>query len=237
MKSGIMRSVVTVVILCAMLAGSTAHVRAASQAKTNWTLDEVLKAIDRESRSFQSLTANIERTKVTVVVNDTSTETGHVWMRRDNKMRIELAPPDARTVLVTGNTLYLHNPGLKRVEEFDLGKHRTQLDKFLFLGFGTSAGDLKGDYIITLQGESALDQRKVLLLELTPKKDEVRTHFSRIHLWIDLATWVPMQQRLFETGSGDHTTIRYTNVQRNASIPDARFRPNWPRETTKIKRQ
>ncbi len=232
-----MRSVVVVIVLGAMLAGGTANVRAAAQAKTNWTLDEVLKALDRESRSFQSLTANIERTKVTVVVNDTSTETGHVWMRRDNKMRIELAPPDARTVLVTGNTLYLHNPGLKRVEEFDLGKHRTQLDKFLFLGFGTSAGDLKGDYIITLQGESALDQRKVLLLELTPKKDEVRTHFSRIHLWIDLATWVPMQQRLVETGSGDHTTIRYTNVQRNASIPDARFRPNWPRETTKIKRQ
>ncbi len=237
MKSGIMRSVVVVIALGAILAGATAKVRAASQAKTNWTLDEVLKAIDRESRSFQSLTANIERTKVTVVVNDTSTETGHVWMRRDHKMRIELAPPDARTVLVTGDTLYLHNPGLKRVEEFDLGKHRTQLDKFLFLGFGTSAGDLKGDYIITLQGESSLDQRKVLLLELTPKKDEVRTHFSRIHLWIDLATWVPMQQRLFETGSGDHTTIRYTNVQRNASIPDARFRPNWPRETTKIKRQ
>ena len=210
---------------------------AQSQVKTNWTLDSVLQQLDRESKSFRSLTANIERTKVTVVVNDKSTETGMIWMRRDNKLRIELAPPDNRTVLVSGDTLHVFNPGLKRVEEFDLGKHKTQLDKFLFLGFGTSAGDLKGDYILTLQGESTIDNRKVLLLELTPKKDDVRVHFSRIHLWIDQATWLPLQQRLYETGSGDHTTIKYSNVQKNTAIPNSRFSANWPKGTQKIKRQ
>lgn len=214
-----------------------AHASPESQAKTAWTLDEVLKQLDRESKSFRSLTANIERTKVTVVVNDKSTETGMIWMRRDNKLRIELAPPDNRTVLVSGDTLHVFNPGLKRVEEFDLGKHKTQLDKFLFLGFGTSAGDLKGDYVVTLQGESTLENRKVLLLELTPKKDDVRVHFSRIHLWIDQATWLPVQQRLFETGSGDYTTIKYSNVQKNTPIANSRFSPNWPKGTQKIKRQ
>jgi outer membrane lipoprotein-sorting protein len=209
---------------------------AAAQSKVTWTLESVLQQMDRESKSFRSLTAQIERTKVTVVVNDRSTETGQVWMRRDSKMRIELNPPDSRTVLVSGNTLYLFNPGLKRVEEFDLGKHKTHLDKFLFLGFGTSAGDLKGDYVLTLQGESTMEGRKVLLLELTPKKDEVRAHFSRIHLWIDLATWLPFQQRLFETGSGDYTTIRYTSVMRNPIVPDSRFKPDWPKGTNKIKR-
>jgi len=220
----------------AALAG-TAFALAAPQARTGWTLDSLLQQLDRESKSFRSLTANIERTKVTVVVNDKSTETGMIWMRRDNKLRIELAPPDKRTVLVSGDTLYVFNPGLKRVEEFDLGKHKTQLDKFLFLGFGTSAGDLKGDYIPTPQGETTLDNRKVLLLELTPKKDEVRVHFSRILLWIDQATWLPVQQRLFETGSGDYTTIKYSNVQKNTPIPNSRFSPNWPKGTQKIKRQ
>lgn len=210
---------------------------ASQQTKSTWTLDSILQQLDRESKSFRSLTANIERTKVTVVVNDKSTETGQIWMRRDNKMRIELNPPDNRTVLVTGDTLHVYNPGLKRVEEFDLGKHKSQLDKFLFLGFGTNAGDLKGDYVLTLQGEATLDNRKVLLLELTPKKDDVRVHFSRIHLWIDQATWLPVQQRLFETGSGDYTTIKYSNVQKNTPIANSRFSPSWPRETQKIKRQ
>jgi outer membrane lipoprotein-sorting protein len=221
-----------------MSVGVAAYAAAARpQAKSTWTLESILQQLDRESKSFRSLTARIERTKVTVVVNDQSTETGTIWMRRDNKLRIELNPPDNRTVLVSGDTLYVHNPGLKRVEEFDLGKHKTQLDKFLFLGFGTSAGDLKGDYILTPQGETTIDNRKVLLLELTPKKDDIRVHFARIHLWIDQATWLPVQQRLFETGSGDYTTIKYSNVQKNVSVPNSRFSPDWPRGTQKIKRQ
>jgi len=228
---------VAVMAACVPVIGSPGRASASAQAKTTWTLDTVLQQLDRESKSFRSLTANIERTKVTVVVNDQSTETGMIWMRRDNKLRIDLNPPDHRTVLVSGDTLYVHNPGLKRVEEFDLGKHKTQLDKFLFLGFGTSAGDLKDDYVPTLQGEATLDGRKVLLLELTPKKDEVRVHFSRIHLWIDQATWLPVQQRLFETGSGDYTTIRYSSLQKNTNVPNARFSPNWPKDTQKIKRQ
>lgn len=228
------RIAAAVALVGALAAGYAAGI--AAQSKTTWTLDTVLKQLDRESKSFRSLTAKIERSKVTVVVNDTSVETGQIWMRRDSKLRIELNPPDNRTVLVDGDKLYLHTPRLKRVEEFDLGKRRDQLDKFLFLGFGTSAGDLKGDYVLTFQGESAIDQRKVLLLELTPKKDEVRVHFSRIHLWIDQATWVPIQQRLFETGSGDYTTIRYFEVMRNPRIPDSRFKPDWPKGTNKIKR-
>ena len=224
------------IALAVLVAGATGFAAARTQAKTTWTLDEVLQQLDRESKNFRSLTANIERTKVTVVVNDKSTETGQIWMRRDNKMRIELVPPDNRTVLVTGDKLYLFNPGLKRVEEIDLGKHRSQLDKFLFLGFGTSAGDLKGDYIVTVQGETTIDNRKVLLLELTPKKDDVRAYFSRIHLWIDQATWLPVQQRLFETGSNDYTTIRYMNAQKNVSVPNSRFQPDWPKGTTKVKR-
>jgi len=231
------RGVWAFAVLAAVGSVLAVHAAAGPQAKSTWTLDSILQQLDRESKSFRSLTATIERTKVTVVVNDRSTETGTIWMRRDNKMRIELNPPDNRTVLVTGDTLHVYNPGLKRVEEFDLGKHKTQLDKFLFLGFGTSAGDLKGDYVPTPQGETTIDNRKVLLLELTPKKDEIRIHFSRIHLWIDQATWLPVQQRLFETGSGDHTTIKYTNAQKNTPIPNSRFSPNWPRETQKIKRQ
>ena len=34
-----------------------------------WTLDGVLRQLDREAGDFRSLTADLERTKVTVVVN------------------------------------------------------------------------------------------------------------------------------------------------------------------------
>src|SRR5712692_3315136 len=82
---------------------------ASALAAGSLTLEEVLKQMNREQSQFQTLTASIERTKVTVVVNDRSTETGQIEVRRDGKMRIELTQPDPRTILRDGNDLYVYN--------------------------------------------------------------------------------------------------------------------------------
>jgi len=210
---------------------------ASGQNQTNWTTDAVLRQLDSAAKEFRSLSADLERTKVTVVVNDRSTEAGQIFVRRDDKMRIELTQPDPRTILRDGNELYVFNPKIRRVEQYDLGKRRALVDQFLLLGFGTSGSDLKKSYLVTVLGEEMLDRQKVVLLELTPKADEVRNQISKIHLWIDQSTWLPAQQKFFETGSGDYFIIRYTNVVRNINISDSRFKPHWPKGTTKIKPQ
>jgi len=48
-------------------------IQASASPQTNWTLDNVLKQMDAQAANFHSLTADLERTKVTVVVNDKST--------------------------------------------------------------------------------------------------------------------------------------------------------------------
>ena len=210
---------------------------AQGSAQGAWTLADILKQIDRGAREFQSLTADVERTKVTVVVNDHSTESGQIRVRRDAKMRIDLTSPDPRTILRTGDRLYIYNPKIRRVEEYDLGQHRALLDQFVLLGFGTSADNLRKSYLITVEAEETLGSQKVVRLQLTPKDDEVRKEISRIDLWMDEATWIPAQQKFYETGSGDYFIIRYTNVTRNVPIADARFRPNWPSGVTRVKPQ
>jgi outer membrane lipoprotein-sorting protein len=200
-------------------------------------LDEVLKQMDREQGQFQSLTANIERTKVTVVVNDRSTESGQIEVRRDGKMRIELSSPDQKTVLRDGDHIYVYTPKIRRVEEYDLGKHRDLVDQLLLLGLGTSGDSLRKGYLITLQGEDTLNGQKVAHLELTPRSDDIRKQISKIDLWVNEANWLPAQQQFVETGSGDYSIIRYLNVARNIPIPDARFRPSWPKGVTHVKPQ
>ncbi len=226
---------IVVVALLVLLAAS--RVALAGSNQTAWTIDAVLKQLDASAKEFRSLAADLERTKVTVVVNDRSTETGQILVRRDDKMRIDLTQPDPRTILRDGNALYVYNPKIKRVEQYDLSKHRELVDQFLLLGFGTSGADLKKSYLVTVLGEDMLDKQKVILLELTPKSDEVRNQVTKIHLWIDESTWLPAQQKFFETGSGDYFIIRYTSVVRNVKIHDSRFKPHWPRGTTKIKPQ
>jgi outer membrane lipoprotein-sorting protein len=201
------------------------------------TVEEVLKQLDRGARMFQSLTADVERTKVTVVVNDHSTESGQMQVRRDDKMRIELTSPDPRTILRDGDHLFIYTPKTRQVEEYDLSKHRDLVDQFLLLGFGTSAESLRKGYLITVEGEESLGTEKVVRLELTPKSDDVRKQISKIELWLNEATWLPAQQKFYETGTEDYFIIRYTNVARNVSLSDSRFKPRWPGGVTRVKPQ
>ena len=201
-----------------------------------WTLDSVLRQLDAQAKTFRSLSADVERTKVTVVVNDHSTETGSLLVRGD-KMLLQMKAPDARTVLRTGDNLYVYTPGLNRVEEYNLGKNRTMVDQFLLLGFGTSGRELQKSYLITLLGEPMLDDKKTVELELTPKSSEVRNQISKIQIWFDQSSWLPVQQQFYETGSGDYFTVRYSKMVRNPSIGESEFKPRWPKNTEKARPQ
>src|SRR6202795_2314808 len=133
------------VLLCAWMTAASlfSTIRASTAPQTTWTLENVLKQLDTQAASFQSLTADLERTKVTVVVNDKSTESGKIFVRRDGKMRIELTQPDPQTILRDGDDFYIYNPKIHRVEEYNLGKKKSLVDQFLLLGFGQPGSALR----------------------------------------------------------------------------------------------
>ena len=229
------RFVAAFAVLIVVLSFSFARASAKnSQNHAPLTLDAVLAQLDQSAKNFRSLSANVERTKVTVVVNDHSTEAGTILVRGE-KMLLELATPDPRTILRTGDNLYIYEPGLNRVEEFNLGKNRGIVDQFLLLGFGTEGKDLRNGYKISMLGEPALDNKKTVQLELIPKNDDVLKQFSKIQIWFDESLWLPIQQQLFESGSGDYMIVHYSKIERNPNIPESKFKQHWPKGTEKIK--
>lgn len=191
--------------------------------------------MDKSARDFHSLTADIEHLKYTAVVQDTSTETGQILVRRDGKMRIDIQKPDPRTILRSGDQLFIYSPKINRVEEYDLGKNRAVVDQYVLLGFGTKTENIKKSYLVAVSHEEELDHRKTVVLELTPRSDEVRNQISKIQMWIDEASWLPIQQKFFEAGSGDYFLFRYTNVMKNLKIADSRFKQDWPKNVTRVK--
>jgi outer membrane lipoprotein-sorting protein len=199
-------------------------------------LNSVLRKMDTASKNFHSLSADVERTKVTRVVDDRSTETGTLKVRGD-KMVLQITAPDSRTILRTGDNLYLYNAGLKRVEEYNLGKNRGLVEQFLLLGFGTSGRELERFYNVTLAGEPTVGDRKTIELDLTPKSAAVRKQISKFEIWLDSSTMLPVQQEFTETASGDYSIIKYSHVVENPAIPDSEFKPHWPKGTEKIKPQ
>lgn len=210
---------------------------AAAKAQSNqrWTTDGVLAMMDHSGADFRSLTADIEHIKYTDVVKDTSTETGEMWMRKDDKMRIEIKTPDPRTILRLGDSLYIFNPKINRVEEYDLGKNRSLVDQYVRLGFGTRSDAIRKNYLVAVNGEGDLDGRKTVIIELTPKSQQVRDQITKIQMWIDQASWLPIQQKFYEANSSDYFIFRYSNVRKNLKIADSHFKQDWPKNATLIK--
>ena len=202
-----------------------------SQNSGKLTLDYVLTMMDRSAEDFRSLTAALDHVKYTAVVKDTSTESGEIYVRKDSKLRIDFITPDPRTIIRNGDNLYIYTPKINRVEEYNIGKNRVLADQYLALGFGTRTENLKKSYAVSLAGEEEIDGHKMALVELVPRSDEVRKQITKIVMWVDEASWLPVQQKFLEAGSGDYTISRYKNVMKNLKIGDGKFKPDWPKGT------
>jgi len=195
------------------------------------TLDYVLTMMDRSAEDFRSLTAALDHVKYTAVVKDTSMESGEIYVRKDSKLRIDFVAPDPRTIIRNGDNLYIYTPKINRVEAYNIGKNRVLADQYLALGFGTRVESLKKSYDVSLSGEEELDGHKMALVELVPRSDEVRKQIAKIVMWVDEASWLPVQQKFMEAGSGDYFLSRYKNVMKNLKIGDGKFKADWPKGT------
>lgn len=222
-------SVLSTVLLA--LAFPSIVVRSQAQAPAKASLESILEMMDHAAQDFKSLSADIEHVKYTAVVKDTSTETGQIFVRRDAKLRIDFLKPDPRTILRNGDNLYIYTPKIERVEEYNIGKNRTMADQYLALGFGTRTDILKRNYQVSLAGEEELDGKKAAVLELIPTSEDVRKEISKIDMWVDESSWLPLQQKFFEGSSGDYFLSHYRNMMKNLKLNDSKFKPDWPKGT------
>src|SRR5256885_2524641 len=205
-----------------------------AQAAPGSTTQNVMAMMDKSAADFRSLSADIEQIKYTDVVKDTSKERGQIFVRRDQKMRIEITKPDPKTILRTGDSLFIFTPKIKRVEEYNLGKHRSMVDQYLRLGFGTKSQDILRSFDVNLTGEEEVERRKTFLLELTPKSGEIRQQITRIQMWVDPSSWLPVQQKFFEAGGGDYFLVKYSSMMKNLKISDGKFKQEWPKDATPV---
>ena len=220
------RAILPVLLLCTAFSGPRAT---GNQGSGKMTIDYVLSMMDHSARDFKSLTAAIQHIKYTAVVKDTSTESGEIFVRKDSKVRIDFQSPDPRTILRNGDNLYIYTPKINRVEEYNIGKNRAMADEYLALGFGRRSEDLMKSYSITLVNEEDLDGHKAAVIELVPHSEEMKKHVTKIQMWVDEASWMPVQQKFFEASSGDYVMSRYTKVMKNLKLGDGKFKPDWPK--------
>ena len=196
----------------------------------------VLASIDQAGKRLTDLTADIKQTKVTLVVNDTSTETGKLFLKRlkdGNRTKLEYEKPEVKTLLIDKGKVLIYEPKIKRLQEIELGKNRAQAE-FLLTGVGQSSANLTNTYDVKFLKEEIINGVKTSLLELKPKSGKVSAMFTQIWLWIDPATGLPIQTRLTES-SGDYLTFQLENIKINPKLSDKTFKLDVPSDVQKIK--
>ncbi len=195
------------------------------------SLEQVLADMDRAAAAFKDMSAKLTRLDHTAVINDTSRETGTVRMKRvgarEIRLRIDFEEPDPRTVVFERATARIYYPKIQTVQVYDLGKHRSLIDQFLMLGFGSSGTELAKNYQLKVLGEEKISGEATVRLELVPKAQSVKEYLSKAELWV-ASNGCPMQQK-FSRPSGDYTVITYEGLSLNTNLADQTFRLALPK--------
>jgi len=187
-------------------------------------LSQILARMSDAAKRLRSLSANLEYTNVTVVVNDKSTEDGRLFFRKGKtpEIRIELQQPESKVVLLKKNRAEIYMPKINQVQEYNLEQKSGLVEEFLLLGFGAETGDLRKSYDIKYLKEEELGGDTTAVLELTPIKQSIAAQLTKIQMWVSEDSWMPAQEQFFQP-SGDYMIAQYKAVKVNLKLPASAF--------------
>jgi outer membrane lipoprotein-sorting protein len=223
--------------ILALALGSTAGAR---KGKHPTDLTEILSDMNEASKRVKTVSANLEYTKVTVLVDDKSTESGQLFYRKGKttEIRIDIQKPDRKILLLWSggkkNKGEMYLPKINQIQEFNLEQKSDLVQQFLALGFGTDANELKKAYTVKYLKEEELEGDTTVLLELVPLKGNAGGQISKIQLWVNEESWLPAQQEVFENG-GDYLIARYSGVKVNRILPGSTFELEGASDAKRVK--
>ena len=189
-------------------------------------LSVILSRMNDAAKHLKSLSANLEYTKVTVLVDDKSREEGRLFFRQGKppEIRIEIQQPESKVILFKKNKAEIYLPKINQLQEYSLEQKSGLVEEFLLLGFGSETGELslKKSYRLKYLQEEELDGDTTAVLELIPRKESLASQLTKIQMWVSEESWLPAQQQFFEPG-GDYVIARYRAVKVNLRIPSSTF--------------
>jgi len=188
-------------------------------------LEHVLSQMDTAAKAFHTAEANFIFDQYTKVVDETDTQKGKLYFRRQGKdaeMAADFSEPK-QYAIYSGGKAQLYNPKTDTVNEYKADKNRDQVEAFLLLGFGGGGHDLLSTYDVQYQGPETVAGAAASKLELVPKSKDLRNTISKIVLWVDPIRGVSVQQQMFFPG-GDYRLAKYSDIQLNKKLSDNVFK-------------
>lgn len=207
-----------------------------SDAKAQNILGEILKRMDLNNKSLQSLRANVTMVKHNPQLNVSDTSIGSTsylpkTAKQKRYVRIDWIKPLEEQVSVIGDDYELYRKNLNQVIQGKVGNAKNNASAGGALSFmSMSKNELKANYDVQFIAEEKIKGGDATWhLLLTPK---VSTSYKTAEIWVD-GDGMPRQAKITEHNN-DSTTVLLENIQKNLTLKGAIFTLNYDKKKVKI---
>jgi outer membrane lipoprotein-sorting protein len=225
-----MRKLVVPLYLSVALLISTLGVFPISRAHAQAGLvSSILSRMEKNKRSLKSLRANISMTKYNSQLRDSDTYQGVVLYipgaggNAASSVRLEWTRPKHEILAVLNGNYTLCQPRLKQCYQGKTGRIKNERDSDVLALMNMSAGQLRTKFgeFQDVHDETLWGGVWTQHFKVTPTGT---ASYKYIEVWVD-GDGMPVQTKMVEKND-DSTTVRLTNVERNAPIPMDQFKLN-----------
>lgn len=231
-------------VVCLTAVCLTAPASLLGQNPKDAQLNTVLREMNAASTHFRSATADFVRDNYTAVVGTHEKKSGNIAFRRvhsSTEMMLHITSAGNQQVLYKDGVLDYYEPNLHQETIMPAGKNRDMAESLLTLGFGSSGSQLMDAWQVTFEGWDTIDGVKVAKLNLVSKNQSLRDkYYSHIMIWIDPVHSIAYKQELFSPSDSpsmaDVSTVTYSDIRYNVSVPDSLFKLKVAKGTRRIVR-
>ncbi len=233
-----MKKIFAPALAALMLLASLSVAPPRAQGQGPGLISSILNKMDRNRRTLGSMRAAVHMVKYNAQIRQSEEQYGDVayiaGKGRDANVRVDWKRPVVEMLSVTGGQYTLYRPRLNQAFQGSAKnpKGKGAAGNVLSMAFNMSGAQAKSQYNVELVGEGELYKGSphVWWLKFVPRGNP---GFQFAEVWVT-DDGMPIQSRVTER-NGDSTTVRLTNVQRNARVSPDDIKVELPAGTKVVK--
>jgi outer membrane lipoprotein-sorting protein len=168
--------------------------------------------------AITTLTARFTETTTSTLLTRPLVARGGVAVERPSRVILRYTEPDARTVLIDGNTMTVVWPSRSVRQVTDIGTTQKRIQKYFVNG---TAADLRHEFDIE-DHPAGGDRPNAYYLTMVPKRKQIHETLTRLDLWVD-RTSLLLDVMKMTFANGDSKTMTFENVVKNAPLDPGTF--------------
>jgi outer membrane lipoprotein-sorting protein len=185
--------------------------------QTRDPLDDLFARGRAMQATLHSVSASFTETTVSSLLRDPLVARGTVIAAMPLRMLMTYSSPEVRYILLDQTRIVTVVPARHEREELNIADMQKRIQKYFV---DASPKELRQSFDITLTADPS--NRAADLMDMTPRRKQIKEGLSRLRLWIDRSSLVMLKMRL-DYADGDSRTLELTDVKLNVPVDERTF--------------